>query len=146
MSPEQQRKSNTVLGGVFLGTGVVAWIMAMFFAVVPNPPVPAPSHEAAKVDLNSCKTALGELGYVATIEGPRIRIFEPLTSSPKDQLEKASIAANMCRLTMKEFCMGTSCQNPGLTMVLLQQSSNSGNDKAAQIAEVSSNASAASVK
>lgn len=131
MSPEQQRKSNTVLGGVFLGTGAVAWILALFFAVVPNPPVPTPVSGASKVDLSSCRAALTELGYTATLEGPRIRLFEPLTASPKEQLEKASIAATVCKLQMKEFCMGTTCQNPGLSMILIEKPSSYGSENGA---------------
>ncbi len=118
MSPEQRRKFNTAAGGLFIGAGVVAWALAVYFAVTPNPPKPAPTAGTALVDLGSCRSALSVLGYQATLKGDEIEAFEPMGADPKDQLERASVATTMCKLQMKTFCVGEGCEKPGLSFTL----------------------------
>jgi len=121
MSPIQQQRFNTILGGTFLATGLVAWAMAFFFAVIPNEEAPAPVIAAPVIDLNSCQAALRDLGYSVTVENNSLlSAFEPLTSEPLKQLEKASLAATVCKLPMRTFCMGEGCEAPGLTLTLLR--------------------------
>lgn len=118
MTPEQKRKFNTVFGGIFLGTGIVAWMLTVYFAVSPNAPAPAPVLSAPSVSLTSCRDALSQLGYQVTLKEPDVTAFEPLSADPKEQLDRASVAALVCKIPMKSFCMGEGCEQPGLTLVL----------------------------
>ncbi len=117
MTPVQRRQFNTAFGGVFIGLGIIAWILTFYFAMTPNEPAPAPVI-ATSVDLQSCRTALAQLGYTATLNDHDVTAFEPLTANPKDQLERASTAALVCKLPVKSFCMGEGCEQPGLTLVV----------------------------
>ncbi len=118
MTPEQKRKFNTVFGGVFLGTGIVAWMLTMYFAVSPNEPAPAPVIGAPSVNMTSCRDALAQLGYNATLKDQDVTAFEALSTDPKDQLDRATVAALVCKVPMKSFCMGDGCDQPGITLVL----------------------------
>jgi len=119
MSPEQKRKFNTAFGGFFFLSGLVAWGLAAYFAVTPNPPKPAPTVASTVVDLNSCATALRNLGYTdVTVEKNDVTAREPLSADPKAQLGRATIGATMCKLEMKSFCMGEACTHPGVTLVV----------------------------
>lgn len=118
MTPEQKRKYNTVMGGFLLSVGIVAWMTTVYFAVAPAKPKPAPMNAAPTVDMNSCRSALAQLGYSATITGNEVKAYEPLTADPQAQLEKASIATLICKVNLQEFCIGTGCAQPGVTLVL----------------------------
>lgn len=119
MSPEQKRKFNTAFGGFFFLSGLLAWGLAAYFAVTPNPPKPAPTVAGTVVDLNSCSRALRSLGYTdVAVEKNDVIAREPLSSDPKAQLERATIGGTMCKLEMKAFCMGEACVHPGVTLVV----------------------------
>ncbi len=118
MSPEQRRKFNTAAGGLFIGAGVIAWALAAYFAVTPNPPKPVPVAGGAVVDIGSCRSALSVLGYQANLKGEEVEAFEPLGTDPKTQLDRASVATTMCKLQLKTFCMGEGCEKPGLSFTL----------------------------
>lgn len=118
MTPAQRRQFNTIFGGLFIGLGIIAWILTFYFAMTPNEPAPAPVLGAPSVDLQSCRTALAQLGYTATLKDHDVTAFEPLSANPKDQLERASTAALVCKLPLKAFCMGDGCEQPGLTLVV----------------------------
>jgi hypothetical protein len=121
MTPLQQQRFNTAMGGTFLGTGVVAWAVALFFAVVPNAEAPAPVNAAPVVELNSCRATLTQLGFNASIRGGAdIVISQPMGPNLQVQLEKASLAASVCKLPLQSFCMGTGCATPGMELVLRQ--------------------------
>lgn len=122
MTPEQKRKFNTVFGSVFLVGGFAAWALTAYFAVTPNPPRPFPVLNSASVDLASCRSALGALGYQATMKDRDVIAFEPLSDNPKQQLERASLAASVCKLPLKSFCMGEGCEQPGVTVVVTRLS------------------------
>ena len=149
MSPEQKRKFNTAFGGFFFLSGLLAWGLAAYFAVTPNPPKPAPTVAGTVVDLNSCSRALRNLGYTdVTVEKNDVTAREPLSSDPKAQLERATIGATMCKMEMKSFCMGEACTHPGVTLVVTKpvaaRSANDAGDMAGATAPPTSAASAAS--
>lgn len=118
MTPEQQRKYNTIFGSVFLGVGVVAWLLTAYFAVTPNTPRPFPVLNAPSIDLPSCRNALSTLGYQVSVTGNDVTAFEALTDNPKQQLERATLAASICKIPLKSFCMGEGCEQPGVTIVV----------------------------
>ncbi len=118
MTPEQSRKFNTAFGGLFIGAGVLAWMLAIYFAVAPNEPAPAPVMVSSSIDLGSCRNTLAELGYTATMQDGSVTAYEPLTTDPQAQLNRATVAALVCKIPMKSFCMGEGCEQPGLTLVL----------------------------
>ena len=118
MSPEQKRKFNTLFGGVFIATGVLAWGLTTYFALTPNPPKPAPVIGTATIDLPSCRTVLASLGYDAAVTDGTVVAHEALSANPKEQLQKATLASTVCKLPMKSFCMGEGCPRPGLTIVV----------------------------
>jgi hypothetical protein len=119
MSPEQKRKFNTVFGSVFITTGIFAWALTAYFAVTPNPKRPAPVVHGLAIDLPSCQKTLTSLGYEATIKNKEVTAHEMLSATdPKQQLDRATIAATVCRLPMKSFCMGEGCERPGVTLVV----------------------------
>jgi hypothetical protein len=117
MNPDQRRQFNTSFGGVLLALGIIAWLLTIYFAAFPRAEVPA-LRNATSVDLSSCRSALGDLGYTATERPNEVSAFEPLSDDPQGQLEKASIAANLCHLKMHTFCIGEGCEKPGITLVL----------------------------
>lgn len=116
MNPDQRRQFNTSFGGVLLALGIIAWLLTIYFAAFPREPAP-PLRNAVSVDMSSCRSALGDLGYTATERPNEVSAFEALTDNPQGQLEKASIAANLCQLKMHNFCIGEGCEKPGLTLV-----------------------------
>lgn len=118
MTPEQKRKFNTVFGGIFFAVGSIAWALTAYFAVTPNPPRPHPVLNSASVDLASCRTALGSLGYQASVKDNDVTGYEPLSGNPKLQLERATLAASVCKMSLKSFCMGEGCEQPGVTVVV----------------------------
>ena len=117
MTPDQRRQFNTTFGGILLGIGIFAWLFSFYFVVVPRDVAPPPI-AASSVDLASCQSALADLGYSATEKASEVIAFEALSAMPREQLEKASIAANICHLPLNSFCMGEGCERPGLTLVL----------------------------
>lgn len=118
MSPEQKRKFNSVFGGVFMASGLVAWGLTAWFAITPNPPKPAPVINAATIDMASCSQSLIRLGYQTTVKDKEVTAFEQLMADPKDQLQRATVASTLCRLPLKSFCMGEGCDKPGVTIVV----------------------------
>lgn len=123
MSPEQRKKFNTVFGSVFLTLGLFGYGMSAYYAVTPNKPLAstvAPSREI--VDSSSCVRAMLQLGFQAYVTGPDVEVYAPLpgpNDDVKELLEKASLGIAMCKLKMKEFCMGTTCkEGPGLRFKL----------------------------
>jgi hypothetical protein len=121
MTPLQQQRFNTTMGGTLIGVGTVAWAIALFFAVVPNAEAPAPVNAAPIVELNSCRATLNQLGFQATNRGGAdVVISQPMGENLQVQLEKASLAATVCKLPLHSFCMGEGCAAPGMEMVLRQ--------------------------
>lgn len=120
MNPEQQRKYNTIFGGLFLGLGIITWLLAVFFAVVPNAEAPTPVTGNTSIDLQSCRTALGQLGYSANVAANKsdVTAYEPFGSDPKAQLEKATVGVLVCKLSLQSFCMGEGCERPGISFTL----------------------------
>lgn len=119
MSPLSQQKFNTYVGGLMLGVGVLAWLGAIAYAVFPNDEAPAPVHLTPVVRLDSCATALRQLGYTVDIEGEDIKAFEPYGTDLQRQLEKASIGTTVCKLPLQAFCLGNqTCEKPGLNFTL----------------------------
>jgi len=118
VSPEQKRKFNTVFGGMFIATGIFAWALAAYFAVTPNPPKPAPVVNGTSIDVPSCRNTLRALGYEVTVKGKDITAYESAITEPKLQLDRATVAATVCRLPLKSFCMGEGCERPGITIVV----------------------------
>lgn len=118
MSPEQKRKFNTATGIGFFVSGLVAWSMAVYFGMTPNPPKPAPVSNRAEVDMQSCVRAIQRIGFSeVSIKGSEIVAFERLGQDPKAQLERATLASLVCKLETKFFCMGESCARPGVTLI-----------------------------
>lgn len=118
MSPEQKRKFNTVFGSIFLAGAAVAWGLAVYFAITPAPPKPAPVHREATVGLGSCQMVLQSMGYQVSIVNNEVQAYEPLSEDPQRQLEESTAAVHVCRMSLKEFCMGTGCARPGLSFTL----------------------------
>lgn len=118
MTPEQKRKFNTSFGTVFMTFGVLAWGLAAYYAFTPNPPKPAPAIMAPSVDLNSCRNALSSLGFMVSVSGDDITAFQAIGENPREQLERTSVAALICKLPVKEFCMGEGCEKPGISITL----------------------------
>ncbi|KWT98296.1 MULTISPECIES: hypothetical protein [unclassified Variovorax] len=119
MSPEQKRKFNTAAGSTFIAIGVFAWALTSYFAVTPSQARPAPTYSGAVVDLQSCAGTLRSLGYRdVAMKGDDIIIFEELSDAPKEQLERATLAATVCKLEMKSFCMGEACARPGMSLTV----------------------------
>jgi hypothetical protein len=125
MTPSQKRQFNTIFGGVFLTGGILAWMIAFYFAIFPSEPVKEVKPEVPKVDMESCKRALRTIGYndIVISNGSDITVFEPKSDSLKDQLVRASLASTLCHIPMHSFCMGVGCSRPGLTLVLRQTAS-----------------------
>lgn len=121
MTPEQRKNFNTVFGTLLLVTGLVAWGLTAYFAVTPKEAQPvAVSPAQAPVDLGSCRNALAELGYSASVQQGKIQASTPLTDNPRDQLEKASTAVLLCKLALETFCIGEGCEIPGVSFTLKQ--------------------------
>lgn len=118
MTPEQKRKFNTTAGSIFIALGLIAWGMTMYYAFVPNPPMPTQAHNAPVVDINSCASTLNTWGYQTKIIDGEISIFEQLTTFPEQQLDKATMAIAVCKLDLKTFCMGEGCEEPGVSFTL----------------------------
>lgn len=118
MSPEQKRKFNTVFGSVFLASAAVAWGLTAYFAFTPAPPKPAPVHREPVVNLGSCQMVLQSMGYQVSIVNNEVVAHEPLSDDPQRQLDKSTAAVNVCRLSLKEFCMGEGCERPGMSFTL----------------------------
>lgn len=118
MSPEQKRKFNTTFGAIFMTTGLAAWGLTAWFAITPNPPKPAPVINAAVIDLASCSQALRHMDYEVSVKDKDVIAFQSLKTAPKEQLQEATVAATMCRLPLKSFCMGEGCERPGMTIVV----------------------------
>lgn len=120
MTPLYQQRFNTIVGGVLIGLGVLAWATSVFFAVVPNAPAPAPVIASPIVDLQSCRSALVSLGLKATVRNNvEVVIQEEISPQFEEQLERASLASVVCKLPMQSFCMGAGCTpSPGMHMVL----------------------------
>lgn len=135
MTPEQTRKFNTAFGGLFIGAGVLAWMLAVYFSVAPNEPAPAPVVVNSSIDLGSCRNTLAELGYTANVQDGSVTAYEPLTADPQAQLNRATVAALVCRIPMKSFCMGEGCEQPGLTLVLRKPMDRSTAEKALEAAK-----------
>jgi hypothetical protein len=118
MSPEQKRKFNSAFGTFFLVSGIAAWGLATYFAVTPNPPKPAPVFGGTTVDLRSCASTLRTLGYLdVDVQKNEVTAHEALSQNPHEQLDRATLAASVCHLEMKYFCIGEACPKPGLTIV-----------------------------
>jgi hypothetical protein len=119
MSPEQKRKFNTAAGSAFIAIGLFAWGLTAYFAMTPSEARPAPTYGGAVVDLQSCAGTLRSLGYRdVAIKGDDIIVFEELSDAPKEQLERATLAATVCKLEMKSFCMGEACARPGMALTI----------------------------
>jgi hypothetical protein len=118
MTPDQQRKFNTTFGGVFIGAGILAWMLAVYFAVKPNDPAPAPVVGLTTIDVKSCRTAWAQLGYLTTATNTDVSAYEALSDNPKEQLERASTAILACKLPLRSFCMGQGCERPGLSFMV----------------------------
>lgn len=118
MTPDQQRKFNTTLGGVFIAGGFICLAMALWFAIKPNEPAPHPVLGGTSIDLQSCRKAIGDLGYVVTLKGQDITAHEPLSEDPQAQLERASTGVLLCKLALQSFCMGQGCQPAGVSFTI----------------------------
>lgn len=118
MTPLQQRKFNTTLGGVFIAAGLLAWMLAIYFAVKPNEPAPAPVVGLVSIDTQSCRTAWSQLGYLATATNTDVSAYEALSADPKEQLERATTAILLCKLPLRNFCMGQGCERPGVSFTV----------------------------
>lgn len=121
MTPEQRKNFNTIFGTLLLATGLVAWGLTAYFAFTPNEAKPAATAAVrAPVDLGSCRNALAELGYSASVQQGKIQASTPLTDNPREQMEKASTAVLLCKLDMESFCIGEGCEIPGVSFTLKQ--------------------------
>lgn len=120
MSPEQKRKFNLVAGSSFLAMGIVTWALTAYFAITPNPPRPTPVVLASVVDLTSCRSALSNLGYQATMDQEKLTVsaYESFAEDSKAQLDKVTMSMGLCKMDLHEFCMGEACTNPGLSFTL----------------------------
>jgi len=123
MNPIQQQKFNTFVGGLFIGTGALAWLMAVAFAVLPNDEAPAPVTMAPYVDMNTCAQGLQRLGYQVETAGVQVVAHEALDPSGnvEPQLVRASVAWNLCRVPVTDFCVGGGCEKPGITLTVRGQ-------------------------
>lgn len=118
MNPLQQQKFNTVVGGLLIGAGVVAWLIALFFAVLPNKDAPAPVTMEPFVNMASCEASLRTLGYQVDRRGPEVEAHEPFGADVSAQLTKASVAWSFCQVPVQTACIGEGCDRPGITLVL----------------------------
>ena len=118
MSPEQKRTVNTVFGSIFVAVAALEWSLAAYFSLTPASPRPAPVVYASSVDIGSCRNTLGALGYRVETVGQDLRVYEPLSESPKEQLDKATMAAALCKMKMTQFCMGEGCEQPGVLLTI----------------------------
>jgi hypothetical protein len=126
MSPEKKRQFNTVFGGLFLLGAALGWGLAVYFALTPAPPRPAPVVRESPVNLASCSALLQALGYQASIVGNNVMAFEPLSRDPRRQLERSSLVVTACRLALSEFCMGEGCTRPGVSFTLARPTPGAG--------------------
>ncbi len=132
MTPDGKRKFNTLVGSLFLLLGVGGWAMTGYLVLTPAPPKPHPVSLAPKVDANSCRIVLQRLGYETTVRKDEVVAIERGLSDPEDQLRRASLAISACKIDLKEFCMGTSCEPEGLTFTLSNVVSDGKDVKAAR--------------
>lgn len=117
MNAYKKSADNKFYGSILLTLGLIAWVGAVYFSVVPKKELPPPI-QASQVDLASCKSALSELGFSVIERGDDLSISEALSAFPKEQLEKASLAASICKTEMRSFCMGEGCERQGLVMTI----------------------------
>lgn len=122
MTPVQQQRFNTVVGGILIGSGILAWLIALFFSVMPNDEAPAPVSMQPYVNMASCQAALQQLGYSVTAKASDLEVFEPIgEASPHEvraKFEKASLAWTLCQVPVQAFCAGEGCELPGISMTL----------------------------
>lgn len=112
MTPETKRKFNISMGSLFILAGLASSGAGFFAATVPAEKRPAPVSSAPVVDLESCRTALTQMGYSAIMQNKEIRAVEVSLDNPEQQLVKATAAINICRMELQEFCMGEACSQP----------------------------------
>lgn len=118
MTPDQQRKFNTAFGGIFIAGGFICLAMALWFAIKPNDPAPHPVLGGTTIDLQSCRKAVQDLGFVAQLKGQDVTAHQALSDDPQAQLERASTAILVCKLPLHSFCMGQGCEQPGLSFTV----------------------------
>lgn len=118
MNPVQQQRFNTIVGGLLIGTGVIAWLIALFFAVLPNDEAPAPVTMEPFVDMASCEVSLRNLGYQVERRGPEVEAHEPFGVDVSAQLTKASVAWSFCQVPVQSACIGEGCERPGVTLIV----------------------------
>lgn len=119
MSPEAKKKFNTVFGAGFIAAGLMSWMIAAYFAYTPKEPIKLETATAAPIDLNSCRNALGSMGYETQLKDNLITAYEALSSDDvKRQLEKASLGVAVCKLPLESFCAGEGCERLGLSFTL----------------------------
>lgn len=121
MSPSAKKQFNTAIGAMFLGLGIIAWGVAVVFALKPSdqrrlPPVVL----APTVDLNTCRSSLNSLyGFVTrTSANGDLVVTTQDIADPQKALNDATAAIGLCKRELVEFCMGTGCAEPGMTMTL----------------------------
>lgn len=117
MNQSTESKNHRAYGALMLVFAGLAWAGAVYFAMVPKKELPPPV-QASQVDVGSCKAALSELGYSVIERGDDLSLSEALSPFPQQQLEKASLAAVLCKTEMRSFCMGEGCERQGLVLTL----------------------------
>ena len=122
MSPHAKKQFNTSVGGLFMGLGALAWLIAVVFALKPSdqkrlPPVSL----APSVDLTTCRTAVNQLyGFTSRMEKGSLVLTTQDIGNPQKVLNDATAAIALCKMELAEFCMGTGCPEQGMTMTLAQ--------------------------
>lgn len=121
MTPEQKRSFNTGVGAMFIALGLVTWGLAAYYAVTPAPAQPAPT-VASKVNLATCRAALGRLGFTTSDSAGRIVAKLPTLPVSYTEtvavLHKSSVASTACGMEMMRFCMGEGCKSKAVELEL----------------------------
>ena len=114
ITPSQYR----VAGIAMLASGVVLLILALVFAL--NTQMQQKGgvlHTKAVAD--ECISRISQLGLKATAQDNRITVSEPNPSQTVELLAASSQAIGLCpEWSLSQYCLGSGCKPPGLTMVL----------------------------
>lgn len=117
MTPEQQKKFNTLFGTICLLGGLLTWGFAAYYVFTPADPVPAPVLSKT-VSKDDCTATLQGLGMTVQpgADGNSLRVTQspPLSESVVEaSLLKFDLAANICGYPVKRICIGSACDSSG---------------------------------
>lgn len=123
MTPEQQKKFNTLFGTICLVGGLLTWGFAAYYAFTPAEPVPAPVL-ARSVSQADCTNTLQGLGMTVlpTADSKGLRVTQPPPLSESEVVPamlKFDLASTICEYPVKRICIGSSCDASGNMVIEL---------------------------